>query len=74
MDLKEFYFQNIKESEYHHRFLNSVKKVNYTYNLFTGEEETQDYQFEIYDVESPNSKSCASLMLIFHRKTNVGFI
>lgn len=48
MDLKEFYFQNIKESEYHHRFLNSVKKVNYTYNLFTGEEETQDYQFEIY--------------------------
>ena len=36
MDLKEFYFQNIKESEYHHRFLNSVKKVNYTYNLFTG--------------------------------------
>ena len=30
MDLKEFYFQNIKESEYHHRFLNSVKKVNYT--------------------------------------------
>ena len=76
MDLKEFYFQNIKESEYHHRFLNSVKKVNYTYNLFTGEEETQDYQFEIYDVEEAITKfkSCASLMLIFHRKTNVGFI
>ena len=31
MDLKEFYSQNIKESEYHHRFLDSVKKVNYTY-------------------------------------------
>lgn len=30
MDLKEFYFQNIKESEYHYRFLESVKKVNYT--------------------------------------------
>ena len=76
MDLKEFYFQNIKESEYHHRFLNSVKKVNYTYNLFIGEEETQDYQFEIMmsKKQSPNSKSCASLMLIFHRKTNVGFI
>ena len=56
MDLKEFYFQNIKESEYHHRFLNSVKKVNYTYNLFTGEEETQDYQFEIYDVEEAITK------------------
>ena len=56
MDLKEFYFQNIKESEYHHRFLNSVKKVNYTYNPFTGEEETQDYQFEIYDVEEAITK------------------
>ena len=56
MDLKEFYFQNIKESEYHHRFLNSVKKVNYTYNLFTGEEENQDYQFEIYDVEEAITK------------------
>ena len=56
MDLKEFYFQNIKESEYHHRFLNSVKKVNYTYNLFTGEEETQDYLFEIYDVEEAITK------------------
>ena len=56
MDLKEFYFQNIKESEYHHRFLNSVKKVNYTYNLFTGEEKTQDYQFEIYDVEEAITK------------------
>ncbi len=29
MDLKEFYFQNIKKSEYHHRFLDSIKKVNY---------------------------------------------
>ena len=47
MDLKEFYFQNIKESEYHYRFLESVKKVNYTYNIFCGEEETQKYQFEI---------------------------
>ena len=51
MDLKEFYFQNIKESEYHYRFLNSIKKVNYTYNIFCGEEETQNYQFEIDDVE-----------------------
>lgn len=36
MDLKEFYFQNIKESEYHYRFLESVKKVNYTYNMMLG--------------------------------------
>ena len=56
MDLKEFYFQNIKESEYHYRFLESVKKVNYTYNIFCGEEETQNYQFEIYDVEEAITK------------------
>ena len=56
MDLKEFYFQNIKESEYHYRFLNSIKKVNYTYNIFCGEEETQNYQFEIDDVEEAITK------------------
>lgn len=56
MDLKIFYLQNIKESEYHYRFLNSIKKVNYTYNVFLGEEETQDYQFEIFDVEEAITK------------------
>ena len=56
MDLKEFYLQNIKESEYHHRFLDSIKKVNYTYNIFSGEEETEDYQFEIYDDEEAINK------------------
>ena len=56
MDLKEFYFQNINESEYHYRFLDSVKKINYTYNIFYGEKETQDYQFEVYDVEEAITK------------------
>lgn len=51
MDLKKFYLNNVKESEYHYRFLDSIKKVNYTYNIFTGEEETQDYQFDVYDAE-----------------------
>ena len=44
MGLREFYFQNIKESEYHYRFFDAI---NYTYNIFTGEEETQDYRFEM---------------------------
>ena len=56
MDLREFYFQNIKESEYHYRFFDAIKKVNYTYNIFTGEEETQDYRFEIYDAEEAITK------------------
>ena len=56
MDLKAFYLQNIKESEYHHRFLNFIENVNYTYNVFLGEEETQDYQFEIFDAEEAITK------------------
>ena len=35
MDLKEFYFKNINESEYQYRFLESVKKENYKYNIFS---------------------------------------
>ena len=56
MDIREFYLQNIKESEYHYRFFDSVKGVNHTYNIFYGEEETQEYQFEIYDVEEAITK------------------
>lgn len=56
MDLKEFYLQNIKESEYHYRFLDPIKKVNWTYNVFYGARETQDYQFEIYDAEEAITK------------------
>ena len=76
IDLKEFYLQNIKESEYHYRFFDSIKKVNCTYNVFYGEIENQDYQFEIYDVEEAITKfrNCVSLMLIFQMKTDVGSI
>lgn len=51
MDLKEFYFQNIKESEYHYRFLDFIKNVNNIYNVFSGYEEVNDYAFEVYDIE-----------------------
>ena len=51
MDLKAFYFQNIKESEYHFCFRESIEKVNIVYDFFTGEEEYEDYKFEIYDAE-----------------------
>ena len=36
MDIKEFYFQNIQESEYHHRFYESIRNVNRVYNIFDG--------------------------------------
>lgn len=51
MDLKEFYFQNIKESEYHYRFLDFIKNVNNIYNVFSRYEEVNDYAFEVYDIE-----------------------
>lgn len=56
MDLKEFYFQNIQESEYHYRFYDSIKNVNRTYNIFSGCKEADDYEFEVYDAEEAITK------------------
>lgn len=56
MDLKEFYFQNVKETEYHYRFRDSIKEVNRTYNIFEGYEEIADYKFEVYDAEEAITK------------------
>ena len=56
MDLKEFYYQNIKESEYHYRFRNSIDNVNKTFNVFVGYEETESYEFEVYDAEEAITK------------------
>ena len=33
MDLKDFYFQNIDDSEYHCRFRDSIENVNRVYNI-----------------------------------------
>ena len=51
MDLKDFYLQNVKSDEYHYRFMEAVKDVNKVYNVFTGYEEINDFNFEIFDVE-----------------------
>lgn len=56
MDLKEFYLENVKDSDYHYRFRNTVQNANITYNIFTGCEETNDYEFEIFDVEEAITK------------------
>ena len=56
MDLKEFYFQNIQESEYHHRFYDSIKNVNRLHNSGLGDENVYDYKFEIYDSEEAITK------------------
>lgn len=51
MDLKEFYFQHVKEDDYHYRFYDAIKNVNKIYNVFAGEQEVNDYEFEVYDAE-----------------------
>lgn len=51
MDLKDFYFQNVKESEYHYRFFDSIKNVNNVHNIFSGYEEVNNYKFEVHDIE-----------------------
>lgn len=56
MDLKNFYFKNIKKTEYHYRFFDFIKYINYTHNIFSGYVENQDYKFEIYDAEEAITK------------------
>lgn len=56
MDLKAFYFQNIQESEHHHRFYEDIKNVNMDYNVFDEYTEVDDYAFEVLDVEEAITK------------------
>lgn len=56
MDIKEFYFQNIQKSEYHYHFYESIRNVNMVYNVFNGYTETEDYKFEVFDVEEAITK------------------
>ncbi|MEG0441715.1 MAG: hypothetical protein RR544_05390, partial [Oscillospiraceae bacterium] len=56
MDLKDFYFQNIQESEYHHRFYDVIENANRAYNIFDGYTEVNDYAFEVFDVEEAITK------------------
>lgn len=56
MDLKKFYFQNIKESDYHYRFYDTLKQVNGDNNIFDEYGEVDDYEFEVFDTEEGISK------------------
>lgn len=51
MVLKDFYFQNIQEDEYHYRFHDLIENVNNVYNILSGYTEVEDYEFEVYDAE-----------------------
>jgi hypothetical protein len=56
IDLKVFYFQNIKEEEYHYRFYDLIKDVNRIRNVYEGYREVKDFKFEIFDEEEAITK------------------
>lgn len=56
MDLKVFYMNNIKESEYHYRFYKSIKSVDQVYDIFGETHFVEDYGFEVFDVEEAITK------------------
>lgn len=51
MDLRKYYLENVSEDEYYYIFFDFIKDINYTYNVFTGKEETNNYKFIIYDIQ-----------------------
>ena len=56
MDLRKFYLENVSEQEYYYTFHDLVEKVNQTYNIFVGVQETHDYQFIIDDIDDAIEK------------------
>lgn len=57
MDLRQFYFNNIRDSEYHHRFFNFIKNVNQRYEYGVGFVNREDAcLFEVFDIEETISK------------------
>ena len=43
IDLRQYYLDNVAESDYYYRFFSLIEGVNRTYNVFHGEEETQEF-------------------------------
>lgn len=49
IDLRQYYLDNVAESDYYYRFFSLIEGVNRTYNVFHGEEETQEFEFLVHD-------------------------
>ena len=49
IDLRRYYLDNISEDDYYYRFFSLIEGVNRTYNIFYGEEETQEFEFLVHD-------------------------
>ena len=56
INLKEYYLNNISESEYHYRFRSYILSANKKFNFFFGEEEDEELEFFILDMEEAIEK------------------
>lgn len=56
MDLREFYFNNINNNEYHYCFYTFINEINTRYNVFEGEIEENVCGFEVFDCEEAIEK------------------
>ena len=56
MELRRYYLENITSDEYYYKFYDLVEKVNYTWNAFSGYNETNCFKFEVYDEEEAINK------------------
>lgn len=56
MDLRKYYLQNVSEEEYYYKFYDLINNINYTYNVFLGMEESNNYEFIIYDIDDAIEK------------------
>jgi len=51
MDLRKLYLENVSEQEYYYNFYDLVKRINETYNIFEGIQETHDYKFLVDNID-----------------------
>lgn len=49
INLRQYYLDNVTESDYYYRFFSLIEGVNKTYNVFYGEKETQEFEFLVHD-------------------------
>lgn len=74
MDIKEFYFQNIQESEYHYHFYESIRNVNMVYNIFDAEEAITKFRELCQpDVSFENSENKCWFYLITYYLYKMGY-
>ena len=51
LDLRQLFFDRVKEGDYYHHFYSLVEDVNKTWNVFDGEQITEEYEFLVCDEE-----------------------